>query len=429
MDLDRRARNAANELNRSVSDIDLGSVHAEVLQQGAKRRHRDRTARAGIIGAAAVFLIGTFAIIGLAGGDGGRDGTNGNLDERVATELGGERSAVEAGYASKVFSSMPAGALDGKSSWRLPVLAQPQHDLEDGDVITLFGRGFEPNESLGIVMCTSEADIGNAGATACQLSYDGSGGFGAVTLASADPDGNVVASFAVRRFVTTPDGGKVDCASGAERCLVAIAAASNYDRSGGAYIDFAAAPDFPEPSMTISPDGPVVPGAPLSVSLTDMVPRRSVRLQQCVEDLCVALADVKVGADGSGTQSVSLQPSIKDPVSGRVVPCEDRCVLRINGIGPAPVLGAMASHAPLPDDIALTFTTDVASAPLAEQTTTTAAPAAAPEMVPAETAPAETDPGTETTGPTASSSTPATIPDSPADPAGTVVVDPVTPGS
>lgn len=388
MDLDKRAQRAADELNRSVTDLDLGTAHAAVMEQGAQRRHRTRQGRAAFIGAAAVFLLGAVAVVALAAGDGGRTD---DRNERLATDLPGEGSSRDAAYAAKVFNSMPAGAMDGKASWRLPVLAKPQHDLAEGDFITLYGRGYEPNEQLGIVMCTSEADIENAGVNACQLEGNDGSSFGGVTYAYADADGNVVAKVAVRRYVTTPDGGEIDCASGPERCLVGMGAVSNYDRSGGAYIDFAAAPDFPQPTMTIAPEGPVVPGAPLTVSLGNLPPNRSIRLSQCVDDLCVTLVDTKAGATGAVDQVVSLQPAFQDPVSGRTVACENRCVLQARAIGPTTVLGAMASHAPVPEDIAVTFTSDVPTATIAATTTTTVAASTvdstAPDVVTSDSVP------------------------------------------
>ena len=159
-----------------------------------------------------------------------------------------------------------------RNAWRLPVVVQPQSGVHDGEAVTVYGRGFEPGEQLGIVQCTSEADTNASGVNACQLAaYGQSTGFGAVTYASASNEGTVVAKFVVRRYVVTPEGGRVDCLSAAERCLIGVGAVANYDRSGGTYVAFADAPPFAEPAVSVTPGGPYAAGQQVTVDATGLV--------------------------------------------------------------------------------------------------------------------------------------------------------------
>lgn len=398
MDLDDRAAHAADSLRRQVEPtIDLGRARGAMVETGRARARARRAHRARIAATtfAVVAVLGLFAVVEGTGAGSGRLRT-GALD-------GDERDSGERARSAAIIGALPAGPLDGKESWRLPVVAKPQSGLADGDTITIYGRGFEPNESLGIVQCSSEADTAAAGVGGCQLSADDDGDgeadphstYGAVTYANADEDGSVVADVEVRRWVTTPEGGRIDCFSLAERCLVGVGAISNYDRSGGTYIDFAAAPDFEQPALTVSPAGAVTPGQPVLAQLRGWVPHRSVRFSQCIEDTCQELADAKVDASGAVDQQVVLQPTLLDDEGRFVASCEDRCVLRAAGIGPKGSYGANASHAPFPDDLPLTFTTTEASLPA---TTTTAVPATTATTAPV---PTTAVPLTDTTATTA----------------------------
>lgn len=391
MDLDDRASRAADSLRRQVEPtIDLGQARAAMADTG-HRQARVRRARITATTFAVLAVLGLFAV---AGGTGGGSG-GGRL--RTDGQDGAERDSGERARSAAIIGALPAGPLDGKESWRLPVVAKPQSGLADGDTITIYGRGFEPNESLGIVQCSSEADTDAAGVGGCQLSADDDGDgqpdpnstYGAVTYANADEDGSVVADVEVRRWVTTPGGGRIDCFSLAERCLVGVGAIANYDRSGGTYIDFAEAPDFEQPTLTVSPGGAATPGQPVLAQVRGWVPKRSVRLSQCVEDRCQKLADAKVDALGAVDQQVVLQPTLVDDEDGEEIACEDRCVLRAVGIGPKGSNGANASHAPFPDDVPITFTSTEVSLPA---TTTTVAPAP-PDPT------ATTTPGVVTTAP------------------------------
>ncbi len=292
----------------------------------------------------AAAVLAVVGLLSVAGGPGLGDGEVTHEGDAAQGELdtsGDARSAA-------ILNALPRGPIDGKASWRLPVVVKPQTGLRDGQTVTVYGRGFDPDQSLGIVQCTSEADTSALGVGACQLAADGQPeGFGAVTYATASAEGTVVAEFVVRRYVTTPEGGQVDCQSAPERCLIGVGAVSNYDQSGGAYIDFAGAPPFAQPELTADPGGPYVPGQEVTARATGLVPLRGYRLQQCKGEVCEDLGDATADADGTVTAAVVLQPDVDGPETGDEVDCDGGCVLRLNGIG---VKGG--SSAPLPDDVA-----------------------------------------------------------------------------
>ncbi len=361
MNLDDRATRAAAALRRGVEpEIDLIRARTSLQRAAAGRRDHLRKLRFGGAAFATLILVG--GLLAVAGDPPGRDVTT---DERAVDAFDAESAAV--------LGAMPTSPIDGKASWRLPVLVKPQSGLADGDTVTVYGRGFGAHEYLGIVMCTSEADTGDEGVGACQLA-DGASQFGAVTYATASSEGNVVAEFVVRRHVTTPNQGEVDCFSAAERCLIGMGATNDYDKSGGSYIGFTGAPAFTEPTLAVDPAGPHAPGQEVVARVDGWVPGRAIRMQQCVEDRCQNLVDGKADAAGAAGLAVVLQPSIIDAETGEELACEDRCVLRANGIG---IEGASAQ--PFPAPVPLSFTSPEPSAPLTTDPSPTTAPPPPPE--------------------------------------------------
>lgn len=370
MNLDERADRAARALSRSAThDLDLPGARAAVERAASSRRSQLRRLRVGGSALLALAVIGGLVAVSGQRPDGDLNSTDLDASQEYDT-------SVDPASAAAVLGAMPTSPIDGKQSWRLPVLAKPQAGVSDGDVVTVYGRGFPANEQLGVVMCSSEADTGNEGVGACQLALGAQDSFGAVTYATASSEGNVAVDFRVRRFITTPNGGQIDCRSAAERCLIGMGAVSDYDRSGGTYVNFAGAPAFTEPTMTMEPGGPLAPGQQVVARFAGLVPLRAIRVQQCIEDRCQNLVDGKADAAGAVALTVAPQPSIVDEETGDVVACEGRCVLRGNGIG---VKGA--SSQPFPADILLSFTTAEPSAPV-----TTAPPTTVPPP-PATTAP------------------------------------------
>lgn len=136
---------------------------------------------------------------------------------------------------------------------------EPNVGLTEGDVVTASSPGFEPGEQVGIVQCAKEAGGDSPGTRGGVDGCD----IGSVVYADADADGVAAGRFTVRRVLTTPLTGTVDCATEADRCLVAMGAISNYDRSGGFGAFVGGGEPIDIPSLTVDPaeglhDGDVV---------------------------------------------------------------------------------------------------------------------------------------------------------------------------
>lgn len=361
MDLDARAAEAAASLRNQVEPaLDVEGARHHVARGSVRRQSRHLALVGGSLAAACVALVVGLAAVSLGGN--GRDADSWIMDP--------ERSAAD----QAIVDGLPRSPIDGRSSWRLPVLAQPQSGINDGDTVTVYGRGFDAHDSLGVVMCTSEAE--SEGVAACDLGDD-EYEFAHVDYASADGEGTVVARVRVRQHISTPVTGPVDCASGPERCLIAIGAVSNYDRSGGSYIDFAGAPPFPEPSFSVAPDGPYTPGQEVITAAEGLMPGRLVQVEQCLsQEPCVPLARGFSAEDGTFVAGVTVNSVLY--VDGEALECAERCSLRLNGVG---VEGQ--SSAPLPSAVPLAFD---GGPPLPEDQVpppTTDVPAEAPpEVVP-----------------------------------------------
>ena len=399
MELDRRAAEAADRLRREVDlDLDVDAALDRVTA-GSGRRHL--RANVGWAAAAVAALVVAFGLVmaasaGLGGGPGPDTG-----GEDIATGPDGTLSARGA----QILGGLPDGPLDGRESWRLPVVADPQSGLHEGDQVMLYGRGFVPGELVGAVHCASEADTASHGVDACDLGE----GFSHTTSTSARSDGSVVVQVTVRRYIDTPGLGRVDCMAAAERCLLAIGAADDYDRSGGSYVNFADAPPFPEPTFTVDPAGPYTPGQQVVATAAGLLPGRPGQVLQCVgDDHCVALSQGRVGEDGRFAATVTVGSSVS--VDGQVLACDGDCWLAFTGIGPAE-----ATSAPFPPRIHL----DLLPGDLTVEgaTPTTAPGSGAGPAVPGPVTTVPADPGsTVTTAPGATDATDPSVPVSTAPP-------------
>jgi hypothetical protein len=282
-------------------------------------------------------------------------------------------SSVEEPTVERLLEVMPASPIDGKQSQRLPVAALPRAELADGQTITAIGKGFAPGERVGAVLCVAEAAL--EGVAACDLGS--SGGFGHVTYAEAAPDGSVQVAVRLRASIVTPFSGPVDCRSAPERCLVAIGAVSDYDRSGGAPIGFAGQPPFPAPAAAVSVPGPYQPDQVVDVVVTGMLSPRELQVELCRGEQCVALARGRVAPDGTFVAPVALPWSFLTR-DGGVVECDVDCELRVVYLALAD-----SSDAPVPAPVAAPFgPVDPAAAPPPEPVATTAPPTAPPTAVP-----------------------------------------------
>lgn len=332
MDLDTRGSRAATSLRDQVeSSLDVDAARLAVAH-GIQRR---RTVHTVVISAgltvAVVVVAGALFALSLVGGDG--------WGEDVASDSG--RTAADLA----ILGALPRTPIDGRDSWRLPVVAKPLADLEEGAVVRVYGTGFEPGELVGVVMCAREAE--SEGAAGCMLG-DADYAFAHVTSSTVYPDGTVVQDVPVRRHITTPSTGPVDCASEAERCLIAIGAAENYDRSGGTYVNFAGAPPFPEPTFAVEPAGPYTPGQTVTARATRLPAGRLYQVQQCAGDVCVPRARGFSAPDGTFTIEVPVNSAVEQ--DGEVVACAEVCTLQLTGVGPE-----NATTAPFPDPLPLAF--------------------------------------------------------------------------
>jgi len=299
-------------------------------------------------------LLGLYAAviaIVLAGGWGlvARDDPTAEPPETTDATVG--PSSTEQRSAQELLEVMPASPIDGKESQRLPVLATTQSELVDGQVVTVLGKGFDPNERVGAVMCAAEAAL--EGVAACELGRNGT--FDLVSCANASAEGFVHVDVVVRTQIETPLTGPLDCLSGPERCIIAIGAVGDYDRSGGTAIGFAGQPAFAEPSLTVSGQAPYEPGALVDITGSGLLWPREVAIRLCAAaqpDQCATAARGRVAADGTFVASVALPPSFV-VADGTAVSCEGGCHLRLDYLG---LDGT--TEAPTPEPYPVTFTSD-----------------------------------------------------------------------
>lgn len=192
---------------------------------------------------------------------------------------------------------------DGKDSVGLPVDADPKTDLADGQVITVTGAQFPPNEQVGIVMCTREAgqDHGGRGVEACNIGHFGQG--------TTDGQGNVSVEFSVRRFAVL-DGTEIDCASEPGRCIIGMGLLSDYDQSGGVAVDFDPdVPAPPPPTASLSRSEGLRDGETIELTVAGLIPNSSLHVQQCAGDggACTDTQIDELVADGDGSFEGSVR--------------------------------------------------------------------------------------------------------------------------
>lgn len=378
MTLDDRGRHSAERLRRSVqAQVDGSRTWAELQ---AAPQPRGTGGRSGVGGwqrpvatAAAIVLLCltvTGAVVARHHSDSGR--TEAGRDPRI-----------------KIGQALPSSPIDGKQSWKLPVVAAPQQGLRDGETISVIGRGFEPGELVGVVFCSSEADTEVAGIDACELGTNGGVDLVAARV-NADKEGIAVAEVKVKRFITTPKYGRVDCQSVAERCLVGMGAVSNYDRSGGSYLLFDGSPPFPEISARVAPAENLAPGQSVIVAVDGSVPGRNVAIYECRGDRCALMTVAKGNAEGTVAAGVTVYPTVRDG-KGKVE-CDGKCTIEIKGYGGP----KGATSAPFPDPVPISFNPRATPPPSTTPTTSVPPTSAWPPV--STTAPPQ---GTPTSAPTA----------------------------
>ena len=319
--LDTTARHAADQLRRHVDqhlDVDL-ALAAAPSTATPRARHRVMA-----LAAVVALLAGSLALIS-ANDDDGRNRLE--LDED-GNLLPDPRPGV----------LTPLGPRDGKDSIQLPVTVEPNRDLPDGTVVTVTGEGFVPGERVGIVQCAREAGGDTpetrGGVDGCDV--------GGVQYADADADGVATGTIAVRRVLTTPLTGTVDCAAEAERCLVAMGALNDYDRSGGLGVEVRGGGEpIAIPEVTVSPAEGLRDGDVVEVRGEDLTPNDELSFSVCSSDpaMCWGTGTasgptVRVDGDGRFAAQVPVWQYLPGDYEqpGTYIDCSvSRCTLRIQG--------------------------------------------------------------------------------------------------
>jgi hypothetical protein len=236
----------------------------------------------------------------------------------------------------------PAGPRDGMDSLGHPVTIDPASDLADGDQVTVVGTEFPVATGVGIVMCHVNAlgpDDMNRGISSCEIA-----GYGQTRT---DADGGFTGGFAVRRFITTPNEGFVDCFE--QQCIVAAGALNDYDESGAAAVTFnGSEPVPPIPTISLSQTDGLRHGDRIEVSVTDPHGESSPLPAICLAgrlDVCHTLVEHdSVFVDGAATPMSRL--ILAWPTGGTSLvrvdcalePCEVRLLDGLNArAAPVPV--------------------------------------------------------------------------------------------
>lgn len=258
---------------------------------------------------------------------------------------GGRRVEIDDARRPELASGLltPLGPRDGKDSVQLPVTAEPSTGLRDGDEVTVRGEGFVPGESVGIVQCAREAGgetpETRGGVDGCYI--------GDYVNVNADDQGVAQGTYVVKRILTTPLTGSVDCAAEVGRCIVAIGAISDYDRSGGLAVEFA--PDVEPvelPTVQAQPAEALADGQAVRVTATGLTPGDVMSVEVCSSDpsACWSTGVPVTDPEGYGALGLPVDQSgrvdAEVPVwrflpggePGTYVDCAvSRCSLRLSG--------------------------------------------------------------------------------------------------
>lgn len=124
-----------------------------------------------------------------------------------------------------------SGPGDGRHSRHLPVAVSPATDLRNGELVQVRASRLAGAGEAVIAQCTAEADRRSAGVAQCDLAHRDR-----VRVHK----GRAAGSFYLARSLTLPDGRTVDCGDRPARCVLMVASAENYDRSGFARLTFLA---------------------------------------------------------------------------------------------------------------------------------------------------------------------------------------------
>lgn len=268
--LDATAERAARGLHEHILQrIDADQVLSRV-PAASRRRPRRRLLSAA---AAIAVIVGSVAVLS----------DHSNEGDRSRLELDEDGNALPTPQPGTLTALAPH---DGKDSIRLPLTVTPSAEgLHDGDIVTVSAPGFEPGESVGIVQCAQEAGgetrEQRGGIDACDISP--------FTQVTADEGGVATGTYTVQRILTTAITGTVDCAATAERCLVAMGALNDYDRSGGYGITFAPEvtatdPGVQIPTFEVAPAEGLADGDLVRVTGDGYTPNTTYGIEVCAKD-------------------------------------------------------------------------------------------------------------------------------------------------
>lgn len=264
-ELDARARAAAAGLRAHMAvDLDVETAIGFLPKGHGAGRRRSKVLA---IAAALALLAATAGVVGSA-----------DDDADVEVEVDGDS---EASPVLPTGTLTPLGPRDGKDSIRLPLTAEPNTGLVDGQEVTVSGSGFQPGESVGLVQCAKQAGGDTpetrGGVDGCYI--------GNYTNITADDGGVATGTYKVHRQLTTPLTGTIDCAAEAERCMVAMGALSDYDRSGVHPISFD--PNVEPlvlPTITVTPTDGLSDGAVVHVVAEGLTPGDQLYAEVCSSD-------------------------------------------------------------------------------------------------------------------------------------------------
>jgi hypothetical protein len=121
------------------------------------------------------------------------------------------------------------GPGDGRHSRRLPVSIAPTSDLQDGESVQVRASRLAGAGEAVIAQCGAGADTRNRGVVLCDLAHR-----------SRVPvrRGKVETTFSLSRSIALRDGRRLNCGTEPGRCVLMVASAENYDRSGFAALSF-----------------------------------------------------------------------------------------------------------------------------------------------------------------------------------------------
>ncbi|MCH7789645.1 MAG: hypothetical protein IH940_09405, partial [Acidobacteria bacterium] len=284
--IDDHLRNAGSRVEGAIVDLQSDPADIPPLARNS------RIGRAGAMGLLVVALLGAGLWISQLEGD----------------------SSVQIVDPSDVQTPEFAAPYDGLESIGLPVVAEPDSGLTDGQAVVLRGTGFAPYATVGAAQCWVSGPGGSE--DDCDLGF--------VTTGVADGDGWVEMTVSVNRFVSTA-GGVFDCAEGGldQSCVIGVGDLTDYDQSGSARVYFDPAVDGQIPPVfTVEPRSELVDGDLLRVVGDGFVPNETALITQCAyggmndTSACFSLnptAEIVVGPDGRFAADIVASRSVMSP--------------------------------------------------------------------------------------------------------------------